>query len=97
MDKQAAYEINDQTSSAICQDIATLLDSIRAIQQKENMDAGEKEDRIKSLLPFALSRSDLSVLATTEDDSLSRLEQELNKSITVTMERGITQPILKRF
>ncbi|KJS15229.1 MAG: phosphohydrolase [Peptococcaceae bacterium BRH_c4b] len=95
VDMSRLYEINDQVSGAVRQDISSVLESIRAIQEQGDLSAIDKEDRLTSLLHFNMSQRDLGVLIMPGADSLKRLEQELNKNITKAMETGVTYESLE--
>ncbi|GBF33762.1 membrane protein containing HD superfamily hydrolase [Desulfocucumis palustris] len=89
------YEDNEQASGAVRQDITSVLESIKVIQEQGDLSNEEKEGRLRSLLHFSMSEQDLAVLARPGADSLKLLDTELNKYVAAAMEKGITQENLE--
>lgn len=89
VDKEVAYEINEQITENICQDILILLDSVQGVLEKESYSIDEKAQKLQELFSFDFSQENSVLLASQGKDSLVYFKQEFNKYILEVMDKGV--------
>jgi cyclic-di-AMP phosphodiesterase PgpH len=85
---EKVYAKDPQVSIAVQKDISDLSKKVQDIQSVTNLDADEKADRLRPVLPFVMSEEDITGLVGFSAKDTQAVENSLNSLVGKSMETG---------